>query len=63
MSNEYCCQIHSASGRVLEIFHNDFLEAVRECTYAEKQGATLAMVFHYPDMDNPICVARSIKNK
>lgn len=55
----YCCQIISVSGRVLEIFYEDFLEAVRECTYAD--FAVQAQVFKYPNMKDPICVARSMK--
>lgn len=59
MLNEYCCQIFSTSGRILETFHKDYLEAVRKCTMAP--NAITAFVFHYPDMENPICVARIIK--
>jgi len=54
---DYCCQIFSVSGRVLEVFYEDYFEAVRKCTAA----GTKAFVFHYPDMKNPICVARIIK--
>ena len=62
MSGEYCCQIFSVSGRILETFHEDYLEAVRKCTYrGDNDGVIKSFVFHYPDMKNPICAARVIK--
>jgi hypothetical protein len=57
MSKNYCCQIFSVSGRILEIFYEDYLEAVRECTAA----GTKAFVFRYPDMETPIASARIVK--
>jgi hypothetical protein len=56
----YCCQVFSISGKVLETFYEDYLEAARECTKASDH-ATQAFVFHYSDMKNPICAARVIK--
>lgn len=59
---DYCCQIFSSSGRILEIFYEDYLEAVREATKSvHEQDAKQAYVFRYPDMDNPIGSARIIK--
>ena len=61
MSKEYCCQVLSVSGRILETFHEDFLEAVRKCTArSNNDGIVKSFVFHYPDMENPICVARIV---
>jgi hypothetical protein len=59
---DYCCQIYSSSGRILEIFHEDFLVAMREATKSvHEQGAKRAYVFRYPDMTNPIGASRTIK--
>jgi hypothetical protein len=59
---DYCCQIISTSGRVLEKFYEDFFDAVRECTSAAQGGnAVKSQVFRYPDMNTPICVARLVK--
>jgi hypothetical protein len=59
---EYVCQINSVSGRILEIFFEDYLDAVRTCTESiAKDQATQAVVFHYPNMTNIICSARIIK--
>ena len=52
---DYCCQIISVSGRVLETFYEDMSEAINKCDTALKTGhAVRAQVFKYPDMDNPI---------
>ena len=57
--NSYCCQIVSVTGRVLEIFFEDFLDAVNECTEHSLDGTQRqAYVYRYPDMVNPICSAR-----
>lgn len=56
---DYCCQIMSVSGRVLEIFYEDYLEAVRRATKSVYDGvATQAQVFKYPDMENPVAASR-----
>lgn len=58
---DYCCQIVSTSGRVLEIFFEDYLEAIREATKSvHEKHATQAQVFRYPDMDHPIGSSRII---
>ncbi|HEY5268667.1 MAG TPA: hypothetical protein VII94_06135 [Candidatus Saccharimonadales bacterium] len=61
MSKEYCCQVFSITGKILETFHENFLEAVRKCTArGANDGIIKASVFHYPDMENPICMARIV---
>ena len=57
MSKDYCCQIFSVSGRILEAFYEDYFEAVQKCMAADAK----AFVFKYPDMKNPICSARIIR--
>ena len=53
---EYCCQIF-ISERILEIFYEDYFEAVEKCNNAE----TKAFVFKYPDMENPIYIPKAVK--
>lgn len=61
-AHDYCLQIHSASGRVLEIFYSDFLEAAQRCTESVEVGyAVQAFVFHYPDFENPVISGRTVK--
>jgi len=58
---DYCCQIQSVSGRILEIFFEDYLEAVREATKrVHERQAKAARVFRYPDMEHPIGSSRII---
>lgn len=60
--NNYCCQFMTNSGRILETFHEDFLEAVNKCMHrSELEGIKSAQVYHYPDMKNPIVVARIMR--
>lgn len=59
---DYCCQISSASGRILELFFEEYLEAMVWATKSvSEQGALRAEVFRYPDMTNPIGASRVIK--
>lgn len=57
---DYCCQIQSTSGRILEIFYEDFLEALQHAVKTHEAKTGRAQIFHYPDMENPICVMRII---
>lgn len=59
--NDYCCQVVSISGRILETFHEDYLEAIKKATMmVHERQATQGLVFRYPDMKNPIGAARII---
>lgn len=59
---DYCCQIVSSTGRMLEIFYEDYLEAIKQAIKSvHEQEAKRALVFKYPDMTNPIGAARIIK--
>lgn len=58
---DYCCQVVSVSGRILETFHEDYLEAIRKATQmVHDRQAKQGLVFRYPDMTNPIGAARII---
>lgn len=57
--NNYCCQIHSLSGRILEIFYEDFFDALNKCAQeSQNKNAKLIRLFNYPNMNVPVCVMR-----
>ena len=56
---DYCCQVHSVSGRILETFYENFFDAVHECVQAEH--CISSRVYRYPNMKEPICVAKSVR--
>lgn len=59
--NDYCCQVVSVSGRILETFHEDYLEAIKKATkMVHERQAKQALVFRYPDMTNPIGASRIV---
>ncbi len=56
---DYCCQIISNSGRILEIFFEDYLDAIKKATQAvHERQAKRAQVFRYPDMEHPVGSSR-----
>lgn len=56
---EYCYQLHSISGRILEIFYETQEKAEKEAKKAMESGyAKLVMIFKYPNMKTPIFIMR-----